>query len=52
FTTFCAILIYLYTDRKRGKRLESYKYMPLQEDEQDLGAANGREEETHEPDKR
>ncbi|GMQ88858.1 MAG: hypothetical protein BMS9Abin09_0298 [Gammaproteobacteria bacterium] len=52
FTTFCAILIYLYTGKKRGKRLESYKYMPLQEDEQDLNAANGGEEETHEPDKR
>ncbi|NHZ69697.1 MAG: CcoQ/FixQ family Cbb3-type cytochrome c oxidase assembly chaperone [Thermotogales bacterium] len=51
FTTFCAILIYLYTGKKRAKRLESYKYMPLQEDEQDLNAANGGEE-THESDKR
>jgi len=51
FTTFCAILIYLYTGKKRAKRLESYKYMPLQEDEQDLDAANGGER-MHEPDKK
>jgi len=51
FTTFCAILIYLYTGKKRAKRLESYKYMPLQEDEQDLDAANGGEK-MHEPDKK
>jgi len=51
FTSFCAILIYLYTDKKRAKRLESYKYMPLQDDEQDLNAANGGEH-THEPDKK
>ena len=41
FVTFCGILLYLYTDRRRGQRLESYKYMPLQEDEQDKRAGNG-----------
>jgi len=50
FTTFCAILIYLYTGKKRAKRLESYKYMPLQDDEQDLNAGSGGEEK-HESDK-
>jgi len=33
FFTFCAILIYVFGSRKRGERLESYKYMPFQEDE-------------------
>ncbi len=50
FTTFCAILIYIYTGKERGLRLESYKYMPLQDDESDLNAAGG-EEEMHESDK-
>lgn len=50
FTTFCAILIYLYTGERRAKRLESYKYMPLQDDGQDLNAASG-EDEKHESDK-
>ncbi|MFQ5643747.1 MAG: cbb3-type cytochrome c oxidase subunit 3 [Thiogranum sp.] len=44
FTTFCAILLYLYTGKKRAERLESYKYMPLQDDEPDLNAARGGEE--------
>lgn len=33
FTTFCGILIYVYTGKKRSKRLESYKYIPFQEDD-------------------
>ncbi len=33
FTLFCVILIYVYTGKKRAKRLESYKYIPLQDDE-------------------
>jgi cbb3-type cytochrome oxidase subunit 3 len=32
FTTFCGILIYVFTGRKRAKRLESYKYIPFQDD--------------------
>ncbi len=32
FVTFCAILIYLYTGRKRSERLESYRYIPLNDD--------------------
>jgi cbb3-type cytochrome oxidase subunit 3 len=36
FVTFCAILIYVYTGRKRSRRLESYKYIPLN-DEQAAG---------------
>lgn len=33
FVTFCAILIYVYTGKKRSERLESYKYIPLQDDD-------------------
>lgn len=32
FVTFCAILIYLYTGKQRSARLESYKYIPLNDD--------------------
>jgi cbb3-type cytochrome oxidase subunit 3 len=44
FVTFCGILIYVYTGKKRSERLESYKYIPLQDDEQDLDAESGEEE--------
>ncbi len=43
FSTFCGILIYVYTGKKRSERLESYKYIPL-DDEEDLNADNGEEE--------
>lgn len=33
FTAFCAILIYVFTGKKRAKRLESYKYIPFQDEE-------------------
>jgi len=32
FFTFCAILVYVYGNRKRSERLESYKNMPFQDD--------------------
>jgi cbb3-type cytochrome oxidase subunit 3 len=44
FVTFCGILIYVYTGKNRSERLESYKYIPLQDDEQDLDAESGEEE--------
>lgn len=43
FFTFCGILIYVYTGKKRSERLESYKYMPLQDDEKVLDASSGEE---------
>ena len=43
FFTFCGILIYVYTGKKRSERLESYKYMPLQDDEKVVDADNGEE---------
>lgn len=33
FVVFCGIIFYLYGSRKRGERLESYKNIPLQDDE-------------------
>lgn len=47
FVTFCGILIYIYTGKKRSRRLESYKYIPLQDDEPGPDAGSG-EEENHE----
>ena len=44
FVAFCGILIYVYTGKKRSQRLESYKFIPLQDDEQDLDADSGEEE--------
>lgn len=32
FSTFVGILFYLYSSRGRSERLESYKYMPLDDD--------------------
>jgi hypothetical protein len=28
----CAIALYVYTGRRRGERLESYKYLPFQDE--------------------
>ena len=33
FTLFCGILFYVYGSRKRRQRLESYKNIPLEDDE-------------------
>ena len=33
FVTFCAILLYVYTGKRRAKRLESYKYIPFLDDD-------------------
>jgi len=41
FVTFCGILLYIYTGKKRGQRLESYKYIPLQDDDLDPDAGDG-----------
>ncbi|HXH04310.1 MAG TPA: cbb3-type cytochrome c oxidase subunit 3 [Candidatus Competibacteraceae bacterium] len=32
FSTFCGILAYVLTGRQRARRLESYKYIPLQDE--------------------
>lgn len=33
FGAFCGILIYVFTGKHRAKRLESYKYMPFDDDD-------------------
>ncbi|MEN9432827.1 MAG: hypothetical protein RLZZ422_416 [Pseudomonadota bacterium] len=33
FFTFIGILLYVYTNRQRSERLESYKYLPLEDDD-------------------
>lgn len=35
FTTFVGILLYVYTNRARSERLESYRSIPLMDDEDD-----------------
>ena len=32
FITFVGILLYVFTGRRRSQRLESYKYIPLDDD--------------------
>ncbi|HCK80431.1 MAG TPA: cbb3-type cytochrome c oxidase subunit 3 [Candidatus Competibacter sp.] len=32
FGAFCGILIYVFTGKQRAKRLESYKYIPFDDD--------------------
>jgi len=33
FVLFCGIVFYVYGDKERGHELESYKNIPLQDDE-------------------
>lgn len=33
FAVFCGVVFYLYGDKKRGTQLESFKSIPLQDDE-------------------
>ncbi len=33
FSLFCGVLIYLYGSKKRGQQLESFKNIPLQDDD-------------------
>ncbi len=33
FITFVGIIIYVYSNKKRNKRLESYKNIPFEEDD-------------------
>ncbi|MFZ1325699.1 MAG: cbb3-type cytochrome c oxidase subunit 3 [Candidatus Contendobacter sp.] len=35
FGAFCGVLLYVFTGKKRGQRLESYKYIPFDDDEPD-----------------
>lgn len=33
FFTFVGIVLYVYSNRQRSERLESYKFLPLQDDD-------------------
>jgi cbb3-type cytochrome oxidase subunit 3 len=46
FAAFCGILIYVFTGRQRARRLESYKYIPFQDEAAD--PADLREASKHE----
>lgn len=35
FVTFVAIVLWVYGSKKRGKKLESYKNIPFQDDDSD-----------------
>ncbi|MEZ5479167.1 MAG: cbb3-type cytochrome c oxidase subunit 3 [Thiolinea sp.] len=35
FTTFVGIVLYVYTGKERTKRLESYRYVPFLDDDDD-----------------
>ncbi|MEJ2344132.1 MAG: cbb3-type cytochrome c oxidase subunit 3 [Gammaproteobacteria bacterium] len=35
FAVFCGILLYVYSGRERSERLESYKYLPLDDSDDD-----------------
>ena len=35
FVTFVGIIIYVYSNKKRKRRLESYKNIPFEEDDKD-----------------
>lgn len=38
FVTFCAILLYVFTGKKRRERLESYKYIPFADEDKSESA--------------
>lgn len=49
FTTFIGIVLYVYSSNRRSRRLESYKYIPF-EDEQPPGEepkAQSKDEQRH-----
>jgi cbb3-type cytochrome oxidase subunit 3 len=37
FVVFVGILLYVFTGKKRGKRLESYKHIPFMDDDDQPG---------------
>ncbi len=37
FATFLGIVLYVYSNRRRGTRLETYKYIPLDDEADNAG---------------
>ena len=50
FITFSAIVVYIYTGKKRKQRLESYKYIPFADD--DKPGSEPEERESSKPDEK
>ncbi|MGD8234581.1 MAG: cbb3-type cytochrome c oxidase subunit 3 [Chromatiales bacterium] len=50
FITFIAIVVYIYTGKKRKQRLESYKYIPFADD--DVPGSEPEERESSKPDEK
>jgi len=44
FVTFVGILIYVFTNKKRSKRLESYKHIPFQDDDEPTGKVENKDQ--------
>jgi cbb3-type cytochrome oxidase subunit 3 len=40
FILFCGVMIYLFGSRSRGQRLETYKNIPLEDDEVSIQVGN------------
>ncbi|MBI5463161.1 MAG: cbb3-type cytochrome c oxidase subunit 3 [Gammaproteobacteria bacterium] len=40
FVTFCGILFYVFTGKRRTDRLESYKYIPFADEEKSHGESS------------
>jgi cbb3-type cytochrome oxidase subunit 3 len=49
FITFIAIVVYIFTGKKRKQRLESYKYIPFADDE---SGSEPEERESSKPDEK
>lgn len=44
FSTFLGILIYLFSSRSRSERLESYRYMPFDDEPDEERRADGKDQ--------
>ena len=42
FTVFIGILFYVYTNKSRSERLESYKYIPFDDDQDEVPKTEGK----------
>ena len=40
FVTFCGIVLYVFTGKRRRERLESYKYIPFADEEKSEDGSN------------
>jgi len=45
FVTFCAVVLYVLGNKKRSQRLESYKNIPFQEDDEQTSVEKDKDQE-------